>query len=255
MAHALGDRLYGVRLDTPAERGRVTPDLVREVRARLDQAGFEHVKIIVSGGLTPDRIRIFKDAERAGRLVRGRQLHQRRHADRLHRRPQGDRRQPDRQARPDPRAHAEPTAAAGRPPGLDGHLTADLDPESEHESALESEHESAYELLQRGQALMKQRHNAQAAVVLERAARLEPGKGSILEALGRAYYNSGQHQRAAVVFGELLEIDPSAAYGHYALGQSFKQMGRRAEARTHLRLACALDPDSALYRAALARLG
>jgi nicotinate phosphoribosyltransferase len=62
VAHALGDRLYGIRLDTPAERGRVTPDLVLEIRARLDQAGFEHVKIIVSGGLSPDRIAIFKEA-------------------------------------------------------------------------------------------------------------------------------------------------------------------------------------------------
>jgi nicotinate phosphoribosyltransferase len=62
VAHALGDRLYGVRLDTPSERGRVTPDLVREVRARLDQDGFEHVQIVISGGLNPDRIRIFKDA-------------------------------------------------------------------------------------------------------------------------------------------------------------------------------------------------
>ncbi|MEA2621257.1 MAG: nicotinate phosphoribosyltransferase [Chloroflexota bacterium] len=62
VARALGDRLYGVRLDTPAERGRVTPDLVLEVRARLDQAGFGHVRIIVSGGLNPDRIRIFKEA-------------------------------------------------------------------------------------------------------------------------------------------------------------------------------------------------
>lgn len=62
VAYALGDRLYGVRLDTPAERGRVTADLVSEVRARLDQAGFEHVKIIVSGGLTPERIRYFKEA-------------------------------------------------------------------------------------------------------------------------------------------------------------------------------------------------
>jgi nicotinate phosphoribosyltransferase len=35
---------------------------VLEVRARLDQAGFEHVRIIVSGGLDPDRIRHFKDA-------------------------------------------------------------------------------------------------------------------------------------------------------------------------------------------------
>lgn len=61
VANALGDRLYGVRLDTPSERGRVTPDLVREVRARLDQQGYNHVKIIVSGGLNPERIRFFKD--------------------------------------------------------------------------------------------------------------------------------------------------------------------------------------------------
>jgi len=62
VAHALGDRLYGIRLDTPAERGRVTADLVHEVRARLDQAGFGHVKVVVSGGLNPDRIRYFKEA-------------------------------------------------------------------------------------------------------------------------------------------------------------------------------------------------
>jgi len=62
VAHALGDRLYGIRLDTPAERGRVTADLVHEVRARLDQAGFHHVKIVVSGGLNPDRIRYFKES-------------------------------------------------------------------------------------------------------------------------------------------------------------------------------------------------
>jgi nicotinic acid phosphoribosyltransferase len=48
VAHALGDRLYGIRLDTPSERGRVTADLVHEVRARLDQEGYDHVKITVS---------------------------------------------------------------------------------------------------------------------------------------------------------------------------------------------------------------
>ena len=62
VAHALGDRLYGVRLDTPSERGRVTVDLVKEVRARLDQAGFSHVRIVVSGGLIPERIAYFKAA-------------------------------------------------------------------------------------------------------------------------------------------------------------------------------------------------
>ena len=62
VAHALGDRLYGIRLDTPSERGRVTADLVHEVRARLDQAGFSHVKIVISGGLNPERIAYFKEA-------------------------------------------------------------------------------------------------------------------------------------------------------------------------------------------------
>jgi nicotinate phosphoribosyltransferase len=60
VAHALGDRLYGIRLDTPSERGRVTPDLVKEIRARLDQEGYDHVKIVVSGGLNPERIAYFK---------------------------------------------------------------------------------------------------------------------------------------------------------------------------------------------------
>jgi nicotinate phosphoribosyltransferase len=60
VARALGDRLWGIRLDTPSERGRVTPALVSEVRARLDQAGFRYVKIVVSGGIDPARIQLFK---------------------------------------------------------------------------------------------------------------------------------------------------------------------------------------------------
>lgn len=115
-------------------------------------------------------------------------------------------------------------------------------------------HESAYTLFLRGRDLNEARHHAQAAIVLERAARQAPGKGSILEALGRAYYNSGQHDRARATFEELLEIDPSAHYAHFALGQSLKQLGRTGEARTHLRLAVALDPSSELYRSALRRL-
>jgi nicotinate phosphoribosyltransferase len=56
LAEALGQKLDAVRLDTPGERGGVTPDLVREVRYRLDAASFQYVKIVVSGGLTPARI-------------------------------------------------------------------------------------------------------------------------------------------------------------------------------------------------------
>ena len=59
VAAALGEKLKSVRLDTPSERGGVTVELVREVRARLDQAGFGHVGVFVSGGINPERIRYF----------------------------------------------------------------------------------------------------------------------------------------------------------------------------------------------------
>jgi nicotinate phosphoribosyltransferase len=75
VAKALGDRLWGVRLDTAHtvvdrslwdEMGRfdprgVNPELVRRVREALDEAGHERVKIVVSGGFNAVRIREFED--------------------------------------------------------------------------------------------------------------------------------------------------------------------------------------------------
>jgi nicotinate phosphoribosyltransferase len=61
VAEALGDRLWGVRVDTPSERGGVTPDLVVELRQKLDLAGYHHVRIFVSSGLDPDKIRHFRE--------------------------------------------------------------------------------------------------------------------------------------------------------------------------------------------------
>jgi len=71
---ALGDRLWGVRLDTseslvdksivPVMQNfkpvGVTPKLVEITRQTLDKHGYSHVKIIVSGGFTPDRIMEFE---------------------------------------------------------------------------------------------------------------------------------------------------------------------------------------------------
>jgi Flp pilus assembly protein TadD len=126
-------------------------------------------------------------------------------------------------------------------------------PEVEADSD-QDERETTYDLLQRGHALLERRHFAQAAIVLERADRQEPAKGSILEALGRAYFNSGQAERARATFDALLEIEPSSHYAHYAIGQSLKRLGRTDRARTHLRLAVALSPQNKLYASALARL-
>jgi nicotinate phosphoribosyltransferase len=71
---AAGYKLWGVRIDTdPAlvdrsisssimvsEKG-VCPTLVKNVRQGLDSEGFQAVKIIVSGGFTPAKIKAFKD--------------------------------------------------------------------------------------------------------------------------------------------------------------------------------------------------
>ena len=61
VAEALGKKLNSVRLDTPTERGGVTSELVKEVRIRLDLAGFKYVKIFVSGGIDPERITYFRE--------------------------------------------------------------------------------------------------------------------------------------------------------------------------------------------------
>ena len=62
VAEAMREALQGVRLDTPRERGGVTPDLVREVRYRLDMAGHHQVRVLVSGGLNPERIKVLREA-------------------------------------------------------------------------------------------------------------------------------------------------------------------------------------------------
>jgi len=55
-AEALGERLWAVRLDTPASRRGDFARIIQEVRWELDLRGFQHVKIIVSGGIDEQRI-------------------------------------------------------------------------------------------------------------------------------------------------------------------------------------------------------
>ncbi|MGC8953582.1 nicotinate phosphoribosyltransferase [Desulfurococcus amylolyticus] len=60
-AKLLGDRLYGVRLDTPSSRRGDMRQIVEEVRWTLDVNGFKHVKIVVSGGLDEKEIMRLRD--------------------------------------------------------------------------------------------------------------------------------------------------------------------------------------------------
>ena len=117
------------------------------------------------------------------------------------------------------------------------------------------ERESAYELFQRGSRMLADRHPGAAAVLLERALALEPGKASILEALGQAYFNQGDHATAAERFAAIVDTDPVAHYAHFGLGLSQARLGDMTAARRHLRMAVLLKPENEAYQRALARLG
>lgn len=51
VAEALGDRLYGIRFDTPASRRGDFRAIIEETKWELALRGFGHVRIFVSGGL------------------------------------------------------------------------------------------------------------------------------------------------------------------------------------------------------------
>ena len=114
--------------------------------------------------------------------------------------------------------------------------------------------DSAYELFQRGSQLLADHHPAAAAILLERCLALEPGKASILEALGRAYFDRGSHERAADTFQVMVDANPLADYAHFGLGLSHVRLGNAREARQHLEMAVFLKPDNADYVRALRRL-
>jgi Flp pilus assembly protein TadD len=106
-----------------------------------------------------------------------------------------------------------------------------------------------YELFQRGSALLDAGDFNAAAIPLERASRLEPDKGSIREALGRAYFRSGRFAEARDEFAAVVERYPTNDYALFCLGRACELTGDRREARKHLTLAANLRPDRADYRA------
>jgi protein O-GlcNAc transferase len=106
----------------------------------------------------------------------------------------------------------------------------------------------AYSLFRRGVEFLDGGHPAQAAMYLSRALRLEPGRNSIRETLGRAEFAAGRHARAADLFRDVLQDSPDSDYAHYALARCLRVLGHGEEARGHLRLARALHPRCETYR-------
>lgn len=124
----------------------------------------------------------------------------------------------------------------------------------DREELVLNDESEAYTLFSRGMALLADHHPGQAAMLLARAARLEPAKMSIREGLARAEFALGRFDQAAEHFRLMVETDPDNDYAQFCLGRCLVKLGKPAEARGHLRLARALNPASEVYREALEAL-
>ena len=112
----------------------------------------------------------------------------------------------------------------------------------------EAHGESTFTLYRRGIELLEDGNFKQAAVPLAVAARQAPEKSSVREALGRAYFRSGQFAKAAAEFEAVVDNHHVDDYAHFCLGRALVKIGETKRARHHLALAANLRPDRRDYR-------
>jgi tetratricopeptide (TPR) repeat protein len=112
----------------------------------------------------------------------------------------------------------------------------------------EARFNSTYTLYRQGIELLEEGDFEHAAGPLAEAARRAPEMSSVREALGRAYYRSGQFAEAAIEFEAVVETHNVNDYAHFCLGRALTKTGQADRARHHLALASNLRPDRRDYR-------
>lgn len=108
--------------------------------------------------------------------------------------------------------------------------------------------ESTYTLYRRGIELLAEGDYGAAADALAEAARREPDKTSVREALGRAYFHSDRYADAAIEFEAIVAKHPTDDYAHHCLGRALTKTGQTTRASRHLAIAAGLRPDRRDYR-------
>ena len=116
---------------------------------------------------------------------------------------------------------------------------------------LTAPHGDVYSWYQRGLELLSRGSAAAAAQLLERAAEAEPDSRSVLEALGRAQFDTGRYVAAAESFRQIVDASPSDDYAHFGLGLALARGGNPGAAVEHLALAAAMRPELRHYTDAL----
>ena len=110
-----------------------------------------------------------------------------------------------------------------------------------------------YDWYQRGLALLAEGNTDAAATLLQRVRRSEPSP-AVLEALGRALFESRRYDEAIEVLTELAERTPDEDYAHYALGMALWRKQAFPAARDHLSMAFVMRPDRSDYGQALSQV-
>jgi Flp pilus assembly protein TadD len=108
-----------------------------------------------------------------------------------------------------------------------------------------------HQLYQRGLDLLGRGSPAAAAQLLQRAAAAEPRSRSVLEALARAQFDTGQYAEAAGNFRRIVEASPTDDYAQFGLGLALARTGDHGGAAEHLALAAAMRPNLRHYTDAL----
>ena len=106
-----------------------------------------------------------------------------------------------------------------------------------------------------GYSLMERKgRSAEARALVEKAAQLRPGDGSIIDSLGWMQLQAGEVDAAVITLERAVSLEPQSwtIIGH--LGDALWQQGRRIEARFRWRQALGLDPGTEERRQLQARL-
>jgi tetratricopeptide (TPR) repeat protein len=105
-----------------------------------------------------------------------------------------------------------------------------------------------YSMLDRGLAM------ADAAALIERAAKLRPGDGGIIDSLGWSQFRQGNFAEAVDTLEKATSLEPADPTVTEHLGDAYWRVGRRIDARFRWRAASYLDPSADQKKTLLAKL-
>lgn len=97
-----------------------------------------------------------------------------------------------------------------------------------------------FDAFRTGEELLDSRFPRDAARVLRKVVKAEPGNAAGWELLGRAHFAAAQLAPAEQAFARLVELEPTSAWARTALGLSLDRQSRHREGAVHHRMAAAM---------------